>query len=201
MDTKTAAGIAGAAGNRRRADSDFYPTPPEVTRALLDFLCLPFGTRIWEPASGDGDMADEIRRQGYDVTATDISGGKDFLTCNPPSVDMIITNPPFSLAEEFIRRAAEIGLPFAFLLKSQYWHAAKRRDLFMAHKPKYILPLTWRPDFLWKQNGRGSPLMDVMWCVWLGGGDWTLYYPLEKPREKITYGGFVVIDEGKLREV
>lgn len=42
------------------------------------------------------------------------------------AADWIITNPPFSLAEAFIRRAAELGKPFAFLLKSQYWNATCR---------------------------------------------------------------------------
>ena len=103
--------------------------------------------------------------------------------------DLAVVDPPFSLADEFIRHAAEIGKPFAMLLKAQYWHAAKRAQLFREIQPSYVLPLTWRPDFLFKErNGKkgASPLMDVMWCVWLTPqrqGEQTSYQPLEKPRE------------------
>lgn len=161
--------------------------------ALLDFLRLPKSTTIWEPAAGDGDMLDAIRACGYGSSfGTDVSEGFDFLS---PDVftrlltgfDWIITNPPFSLAEDFIRRAAEIQKPFAMLLKSQYWHAAKRATLFEDIPPSYMLPLTWRPDFFFKERksgDSGSPLMDVMWCVWLTPwmrGAQTIYRPLPRP--------------------
>ena len=99
-------------------------------------------------------------------------------------MEWIITNPPFSLAEQFIRRSGEHKIPFAMLVKSQYWHAIKRFFLFYENKPAYILPLTWRPDFLFKTRGSGSPLMDVMWCVWIPGATKTEYRPLLKPSMK-----------------
>ena len=194
MDSLQASRISGGNSARGRRQSDFYPTPPEATVALLQFLNLPKNTTVWEPAAGEGDMLDTIRSCGYGSSfGTDISEGFDFLS---PDVfkrlltgfDWIITNPPFSLAEDFIRRAAKIEKPFAFLLKSQYWHASRRRKLFDEIPPSYILPLTWRPDFFFKEreNGDGgSPLMDVMWCVWLT--PWmknvqTVYRPLPRPK-------------------
>lgn len=154
--------IVGANDAGRRHDKDFYQTPPDVTQALLNFLQLPKGQTIWECACGKGDMADTICENGYKCIRTDLAYGEDFLTMEPKDCDMIITNPPFSKAEEFIRRAWEIGKPFAFLLKSQYWHAARRYALFRKMTPSYVLPLTWRPDFC----GGGAPLMDVMWVCW-----------------------------------
>lgn len=177
----------GGNGARGRTAMDFYPTPPDVTWALLDFLNIPKTTLIWEPAAGSGDMVNAMVRRGYAVMGSDIRGGMDFFCTDPPDgAGMIITNPPFSAAEGFIRRAAELGLPFAFLLKSQYWHAARRRALFEELTPTYVLPLTWRPDFLFKQQGGGSPLMDVMWCVWdlrMRGGA-AMYIPLARPAER-----------------
>ena len=157
--------------------------------ALLDFLRLPENTVIWEPAAGEGDMAGVLQTYFETVYATDIMDGTDFLKSSIDAADWIITNPPFSLAEAFIRRAAELGKPFAFLVKSQFWHAKRRLSLFDKFPPSYILPLTWRPDFLFKErNGKkgGSPLMDVMWCVWLTPqmqGTQTSYQLLEKPKE------------------
>lgn len=193
MDSLQASRIVGGNSAIGRRRSDFYPTPPEVVTALLDFLRLPKETVIWECAAGEGDMVAAIRECGYSgVYGTDISDGFDFLD---PDVfkrflapfDWIITNPPFALAEAFIRRAASTGKPFSFLLKSQYWHAKGRMKLFEELPPSYILPLTWRPDFFFKDDHGGSPLMDVMWCVWLTPqirGVQTVYKPLAKPKGK-----------------
>ena len=176
--------ICGGNTAYKRNASDYYPTPPDATQALLDFLKLQQGTKIWEPACGEGHMVEVLRGNGLDVVGTDINLGVDFLTANiPDGTEWIITNPPFSLAEQFIRKCAEHGVPFAMLLKSQYWHAAKRVALFSDVKPSYILPLTWRPDFLFKTRGSGSPLMDVIWCVWLPQKNNTEYVLLTKPKE------------------
>lgn len=181
--------IIGFSKGKERSQRDFYPTPPEVTEALVHFLGLKNLT-IWEPACGENDMAQVLRDAGNEVIATDIQSGVDFLTCQPMECDWIITNPPFKLADQFITRCAEIRKPFALLLKSQYWHAGKRYELFRKHIPSFVLPLTWRPDFLFK-NAReygqprrsAAPLMDVIWCAWnppyVGPA---LYHPLQKPR-------------------
>nr|DAI48763.1 MAG TPA: adenine-specific methyltransferase [Caudoviricetes sp.] len=187
MDSLQASRISGGNSAAGRRQSDLYPTPPEVTVALLRFLNFPSGVSVWEPAAGDGDMTDVISQYAFPVYATDIRDGTDFLQSCIDCADWIITNPPFSLAEEFIRHAAELNKPFAMLLKAQYWHAAKRAKLFEELPPSYILPLTWRPDFFFKErDGKkgGSPLMDVMWCVWLT--PWmknvqTVYQPLPRP--------------------
>lgn len=164
--------------NRRALD--YYPTPKEVTEALLLFLkwepCV-----VWEPAAGDGRMSSVLRQYGHTVVESDINTGTDYLTAVAPDrVDAIITNPPFKLSEGFIRKAVTESDRVAFLLKTQYWHSKKRLPLFKTHTPAYILPLTWRPDFIDGERG-GSPTMDVIWTVWLRGANRTEYVPLEKP--------------------
>ncbi len=136
MDSLQASRINGGNSAAGRRTSDLYPTPPEVTVALMEFLSLPDRTMIWEPAAGEGDMVKAIQNCGYEhVSGTDIFTGLDFLDAADSlewhaSFDWIITNPPFKLAEQFIRKAASLRRPFAFLLKSQYWHAAIRVELF-----------------------------------------------------------------------
>ena len=180
--------IVGAGAKDNRKAGDFYPTPKDVTAALINLICqfLPNGGVIWEPACGENDMADTIRERGYSVVATDILTGTDFLTAPvPDGTAWIITNPPFSLAEQFIRRAYQTELPFAFLLKSQFWHAAGRLPLFEECTPTVIAPLTWRPDFNFKSGKRGSPLMDVIWCIWFPRhtlSKYPQYVPLSKPK-------------------
>ena len=179
--------IVGAHGNRR--ENDFYPTPRECTIALLEFLEEHFlirkGDTIWEPACGSNAMVNVMREKGYSVIGIDIINGQDYLhTEIANNYSWIITNPPFCISQDFIIRSASLNKPFALLLKSQYWHSAKRLKIFSDIQPTFVLPLTWRPDFL----GKGASLMDMLWVVWIGKSPVTYYYPLKKP-SNVLYGG------------
>jgi hypothetical protein len=179
--------ILANASAKDRPATDFYPTPPEVTAALMRFLALP-PCLIWEPACGNGAMAEEMMRHGHEVLSSDIHsegfGGCDIdflapdLLCDK-LVRAIITNPPFIYAEAFIRKAVPLAPTVAMLLKSQYWHASKRAKLFDDLPPAYVLPLTWRPDFLAGAKG-GAPTMDCLWTVWIDGQTNTQYRLLKK---------------------
>lgn len=194
QDHTYASAIVDAQKNHKRKASEFYPTPADATVALMRYFGSTDTTEkklvVWEPACGDGLMSRVLEDTFHSVWSTDLReatgyghGGKDFLTIDmggqlPP--DWIITNPPFSLAEDFIKKALSITPNVAMLLKSQYWHAAKRFKLFRDHEPARVLPLTWRPSFLEKERGN-SPLMDVMWVVWMDGDTSARYEPLPRP--------------------
>ena len=184
--------IVGAHGTRRA--NDFYPTPRECTLALLTFLEERFlirsGDTIWEPACGSNAMVEVMREKGYNVIGTDIINGQDYLSTEiVDDYSWIITNPPFCIAQDFIIRSSALNKPFALLLKSQYWHSVKRLKIFSDIQPTFVLPLTWRPDFL----GKGASLMDMIWVVWIGKSPVTYYQPLKKPtkdkvRKDIPHG-------------
>lgn len=159
--------------DQRRAD-DFYPTPPEATIALLPLIAH-WPRECWEPACGDGAIAEVLERAGFVVAATDLIDrgygltSVDFLepgSHNWPSAacrKVGITNPPFKLAAEFIRRANQIGMThLALLLKSNFWNAAKRLALWDEWPPYARHDLTWRLDF----TGAGSPHTDCSWFLW-----------------------------------
>jgi hypothetical protein len=46
--------------------------------------------------------------------------------------------------------------------------------LFKEFPPAYVLPLTWRPDFMGGERG-GAPTMEVHWTVWIAGDTDTKY--------------------------
>lgn len=117
MNGKVASGITGGKAFYKRTESDYYPTPPEATQALLDFLCIDKKAVIWEPACGQGHMTQVMRNNGYKVVGTDIITGTDYLKAIVPDCSWIITNPPFSRSQEFIERSILNQKPFAFLLK------------------------------------------------------------------------------------
>lgn len=174
------AALAGGGGQRR--ENDFYPTPWEATVALLKEVKFP--KRVWEPACGDGAIVRVLEAFGYEVAFTDIAPrmpdvrATDFLNfwCTVLPSDAIITNPPFKSAAAFIAKAATLEVPFAYLLKTQFWHAANRLDLFETFPPTQVLPLTWRLDF----TGGGAPTMDCTWFVW--GIEGAPFKPLPKPK-------------------
>lgn len=178
-----------------RKPADLYPTPVDGTESLIPALKAmkrlngePI-KRIWEPACGDGRLARVLEWHGFEVFSTDIReypgygyGGLDFLCDHPKSkwgwdigeIDAIVTNPPFSLAEEFIRRALAFTPNVAMLLKQTYWNVGGRsQGLWLDHMPDLELKLTWRLAFLASERGN-SPLMDCMWNIWSADGNRTL---------------------------
>lgn len=175
--------LANSSTKNKRRSLDFYPTPKEVTHALMKFLDMDECV-IWEPACGDGAMSKVLKEYGHEVHSTDIRctgyglGDIDFLTATK-SCDAIITNPPFKISAEFITHALKQADTVAMVLKSQYWHAKKRIELFKDNPPAYVLALTWRPDFMGGERG-GSPTMEVHWTVWMNGDTDTKYRLLTK---------------------
>lgn len=173
-----------------RSKTEFYPTPKEVTIALLNYLNIPKDKIIWEPACGEGHMAEVMKDEGYKVISSELNDmgygvtGIDYISSKLYECDWIITNPPFNRSVEFINQSIKHHKPFALLLKSQYWHSKSRIDLFNNYKPQAILPLTWRPDFLFGAKS-SSPTMECLWTVW--GNEpakYTTYQLLEKPKIK-----------------
>jgi len=134
-----------------REPHDFYPTPPEGTRALLSVET--FEGSIWEPASGNGAIARILTRAGYEVIGTDLidrgygTGGVNFLLETEPRGKNIVTNPPYGrgLADSFLRKSfhfvRETGGAIAFLANLASLAHPLRHGLFVASPPSnaYIL--------------------------------------------------------------
>ena len=176
--------IAGGNPAHGRRENDFYATPPECVTALLDRW--PLEGSVWEPMAGDGVLVEAMRDRGLEVFAGDLhdrgAGAilEDFLAVEVRRASTIVTNPPYKLAAEVIRHAHALGVSrLALLLKSTFWHAAKRHDLYLAHRPRWIFPLLWRPDY----TGQGGATMEAAWVVWEGAtAEHTEYEPLPRPR-------------------
>lgn len=159
----------------KRKVLDYYPTPPEVTAALLGFIDGRPGT-IWEPACGQGHMVTALHSR-FLVLASDVKIGVDFLKCQKlpdPSIRGIITNPPYNLAPEFCRHALALTRPVkgfvAMLLKIDFDSAGGRADLFRdcpAWSRKIVL--TKRiVFFVDKKTGKpkASPSTNHAWFLW-----------------------------------
>lgn len=123
--------------------SDLYETPPEATRALMRAVVLP--RHVWEPCAGRGAIRRVLAEAGHSVVAEDLvpyEGADsevvpciDFLmTRTPPEgVKAIVTNPPYMLANAFIRHGLALGLPFYALLRLAALEGKARSDLIDQH--------------------------------------------------------------------
>jgi len=98
-----------------RIPNEFYPTPPEATRALLSVES--FDGPIWEPACGDGRIAKVLADHGHAVVSTDLYAygngetGIDFLLEHRSRAKHIVANPPYrrGLADRFITHALDLA--------------------------------------------------------------------------------------------
>lgn len=113
----------------KRKVSDFYETPYGLTRLFLDQGLFNKDLRILEPAAGDGAIVRVLDEYGFsDIGSYDIQGGMNFLH-HEGTVPQIITNPPFSIAYEFVMKAKQVATRrFAFLLPLSYLHGKQRFD-------------------------------------------------------------------------
>lgn len=169
---------------------DDFPTPPWATRALCEWL-----RREWcpepgdwpsftcrEPAANRGHMVRPLseyfgRVEGSDVH--DYGAGfavRDFLFPTPlETVDWTITNPPFRLAEEFVRRALETSRHgVAMIVRSAFLEGQTRyQRLFSQQPPAAILQFTERVVMLKGRlaNPEDSSATAYCWLVWIAGSD------------------------------
>ena len=164
----------------KRVPNDAYFTEPWVTKALL--TRVKFRGLVWEPAAGRGDMADVLVEAGYKVMCSDIQGEDlgckgaaraDFLAHSSPgdATFSICTNPPYTHAEEFIRKALELtkraGGMVAMVLRNEYDCAARRRDLFEQECFATKFVLTKRPRWVdGLAEHSASPRHNFAWYLW-----------------------------------
>lgn len=160
--------VANSKSKEERDPHDFQPTPHLATEALLLHLKGAVPQYVCEPCCGEGHISKVLELYGYDVVSTDLidrgygTPGIDFLA-GPPDRNAIITNPPFKHAAAYIEHVMRYEpVFFALLLKSTFWQADTRFELYCDHPPKLTLPLTWRLDF----TGQGRPTMECTWFVW-----------------------------------
>lgn len=187
--------LSGGCGDNKRQDGDFYPTPDWVSDALLDNCGndYRFSGNIWECACGDGRLAKRIMDKCplAEVYSSDLFNRGygdcdiDFLTAVPDrQFDWIITNPPFELAFDFMKKAERIvKRGYAFLLPIRYLTGKKRAEFYRVNQPSKIIVIPQKVDFM----GNGNPIMEFAWFIWdkyCNKGETKLYW--HHPRTECT---------------
>lgn len=158
-------------GYDRNAD-DWYQETSECVDKFLAAETL-IGN-VWDPACRGGNIPLRCIARGIDVMASDLrdrgygAAGVDFLsTCR--TVDNIVTNPPFKLAEAFVRHALTMARrKVAIVARLAFLEGQARRELFTTtpvsriwvHSSRVSMP----PGGRGVQAGGGS--VAYCWIVW-----------------------------------
>lgn len=220
---------------------DYFPTPPWATRALCEFLADELGDldrfTCWEPACGEGHMVRPLLECFGGVRASDVHRyalppglGEhelmDFVMFGDgePQVDVLLSNPPFQLAQAFIETGRKVARrAVAMLVRSAFLEGEKRYEqLWSGRPPTYILQFTERvvmlegrlvqsntvDPFAEKPGTKASSATAYVWLVWIQGGVRTTRFHwiapcrrrLERPGDYPDYVGVTPAEPGGLFE-
>jgi hypothetical protein len=124
----------------KRGVYDELYTPYEAVEMIIKFIPKNVKT-IWEcTAIKNSKIVEILKNNGYNVITSHIENEQDFFKYEPEAYDMIITNPPYSLKDKFLKRAFELDKPFMFLLPITTLEGVKRGDLFNNNKIQLLIP-------------------------------------------------------------
>jgi hypothetical protein len=120
--------------------NDAFWTPPELAIALSRLERLP--RAIADPACGSGSILDALKAKGFVVFGADIVDYgwpntviRDHLAQPVHMGEVgIISNPPFKLAEQFVRKAISDGCKYhAWLLRTNFLESVGRMPFWQDH--------------------------------------------------------------------
>lgn len=163
---------------------DFYGTPPWAARAGAETarLLFPEARVVREPACGMGSMAGPLAEHFEEVIATDVfphtpeTQVVDFFDDaawpEEPDCDVIMTNPPFVTAGDFLRlslRRARLGV--GFLVRTVWVESEGRYDLFCGDHP--VTQIGFFSERVPMQLGPWDPTAgsatSYSWMFWVKG--------------------------------
>jgi hypothetical protein len=154
---------------------DCYETPACAVEALLRVESIPHF--VWEPACGPGAIVRVLREHGHEVLATDVVDYdwghvvRNFFEYSG-EMQCVLTNPPYQLAEEFVRHALKNSPLVIMLLRLAFLESERRTDILekfglaRVHVFRNRLPFMHRKDWA---GPKSSSAMPFAWFCWERG--------------------------------
>ena len=131
-----------------------YPTPHALVKSLINQLVIKPTDNFLEPCRAGGNIYNQINLPEPQKHWAELREGVDYLKTPFPKMDIIITNPPFSLMCEFLEKSLSELKPngaLAYLQRVNYLGSIKRLPFWerVGHPDKFptIVP---RPSFVKK---------------------------------------------------
>jgi predicted RNA methylase len=195
----------GVSKKRTKLPGDPYYTPRWAVRQCLIEVVGHGGVRsILEPCFGDAGLLRELRLYwpkahivamdkddtclGAARTHANWAFKRDFLRHSFDSdakFDLIVTNPPFSFAREFIEKSLTVADRVVMLVRQGFMSSVERSAFFRENPPAYVYLLPNRPSFRlpewatdyegWEDPGNwGGDSADYCWMEWDQASDFNL---------------------------
>lgn len=141
--------------------NDELYTPTYAIEPLLNYI--PKHITVWECTDfGSSNITKVLRDNGWNVVSTH-KKDFDFLTDTPNfDFDCIITNPPYTLKDEFIERCYTYKKPFALLLPITSLEGVKRGSMYRKNGLELIV-FDKRINYL---NEKKSNWFNTSWFCW-----------------------------------
>lgn len=167
----------------KRAAYDFYATPLDVVEKLLAVEDISSAKTILEPSAGKGNICQVIRENGggnIKLDAVEIRSEEeevlkqycddvimgDFLTIDiDKKYDLIIGNPPFSHAMQFIQKSMDLleeDGKLIFLLRTAFLESKSRYQFWQDNPLSNLFVLAKRPSF----DGISTDSTSYSWFIW-----------------------------------
>jgi len=164
-----------------RPVGDFYSTPKSLIWSASDIIGENFGVynTILEPCDGEGAISTELRKMGFNVITNDLyKGGCDYLT-NEWDELPIITNPPFSNWDNFIKKMKSHSPKFLVIGRLNYFGTNSRYQDNIWDGLGKVWCFTRYVDYQTPYREDGMFHVGAMatgWFLWDGSNDKTLNF-------------------------
>ena len=123
------------------AASDEVITPRYAVEPLIKYVKVKGYKNILCPFDKEhSQYVRVLKREGFNVSYSH-KETKDFFSYTKEEIkdiDIIISNPPFSLKDKVLNRLYELGKPFAILLPQNSLQSKYRTSLFMKYGLEYL---------------------------------------------------------------
>lgn len=166
---------ASSHSTKARAENDYYSTDETAIRLLHRNNLLDKDVPYWETAVGGGRLAKELKRLGYNVSKeTDLydrgygESGVDFFKCKEVFQGNTITNPPYSVINEWIIHSLKITSNKIYIFcRIQTIETMNRWRIYKNNPPLYICPFVKRVRCYRNDNKkREDNAVCYSWFIW-----------------------------------
>lgn len=146
---------------KRGAYSEIY-TPENAVELILPYIPKRVKT-VWECTDyGKSNITKVLNENGYNVISTHKNKEQDFFIYEPENYDIIITNPPYELKNEFLLRCYELKKPFMLLVPIAITVSKARHFIFQTNDYQCLIP-DFRINF--KPELKSSFWVDTVWIT------------------------------------
>jgi hypothetical protein len=175
--------LVGSSPKNKRVENDFYATNPETVKKFFKEFAkkntIGLDDVFWECACGNGNISKviELFYPENKIISTDLinrgyGNVEDFLQ-SERKADVIITNPPFALLNDFIKHGLEQTNRFLiFFAKIQLLETKARVEILKNSPLRYVYvhserQATWRNGAQFDENGKPwAQTMCMAWFIW-----------------------------------